>query len=172
MDIYCTPEERYIQALEELRYGETAKSLQLFNQLLLAESSYARAYYQLGIIHYHYIKDYQAAGYYFEQCIALESNFPDAYQEFIKLLVFLNMPKKAKQIIADALVVRGIDKAFIFEQLGLLEEKNQQWKHALEAFAKAFMYALKKEKADELKETMERVKDKISGTAKFVYSCV
>jgi len=171
MDIYFTTEERYIQAVEELKYGETAKSLRLFNELLLANPSYARVYYHLGIIHYHYINDYQAAGYYFSQCIELEPNFPDVYQEFMQLLVFLNMTKKAKQTGITALEVPGTDRAFIYQQLGLLEEKNRQWKSAIDAYQKAFTYTTEKEQADDLKEAITRVKDKIGMEAKFVYSC-
>ncbi len=170
MDIYCTIEERYVQAVEELRYGETARALQLFNELIAADATYARAYFQLGIINYYYIKDYQAAGYYFSQCIETEPSFPDVYEDFMKLLVFLNMELKAKTTGSKALRVAGVSHRLIYQQLGLLEEKNQNWNAALDCYKKAYAYSLEKEDADDSKSDIERVKDKISRKAKFVYS--
>ncbi|KAA8482932.1 hypothetical protein BDE36_1405 [Arcticibacter tournemirensis] len=170
MDIYCTIEERYVQAVEELRYGETAKALQLFNGLIATDATYARAYFQLGIINYYYIKDYQAAGYYFSQCIEAEPGFPDVYEDFMKLLVFLNMEKKAKVIASKAILVAGVQQRLIYQQLGLLEEKCQNWNAALECYKKAYVCSLEKEDAEDSKADIERVRDKISREAKFVYN--
>lgn len=170
MDIYCTVEERYVQAVEELKYGETARALQLFNELIVADASYARAYYQLGIINYYHIRDYHAAGYFFSKCIEIEANFPDVYHDFIKLLVFLNMEMKAKSTAFKALLVPGINHWLIYKQLGLLEEKNQKYNAALSYYKKAYNYSLDKEDAEDSKEDIERVGDKISSGAKFVYS--
>ncbi|WP_207425022.1 hypothetical protein [Pedobacter sp. SYSU D00535] len=171
MDIYCTTDERYIQAIEELRYGEAAKSLRLFNELLLADPGYARAYFQVGILNYYYTQDYQAAGYYFGKCIELEPGFPEAYQEFLKLLVFLNMKKKAGELASQALKVPGMERSFIYQQLGLLEEKNQDDRKALDLYRKAYACVLEKEEADNLKEAIGRVKEKLQRGEKFVYSC-
>lgn len=171
MDIYCTVEERYVQAAEELRYGEVAKALQLFNALIAADAEYARAYYQIGIINYYYIKDYQAAGYYFSQCIEKEPTFPDVYDDFLKLLVFLNMEKKAKAIAAKALQVAGVNQRLIYQQLGLLEEKNHNWNAALAHYRKAYVFSLEKDDAEESKGDIDRVKDKIAAGSRFVYTC-
>ena len=170
MDIYCTIEERYVHAVEELRYGETAKALQLINGLIAADANYARAYYQAGIINYYYIKDYQAAGYYFSKCVEIEPNFPDVYEDLLKLLVFLNMELKAKTTASKALQVAGVNQRLIYHQLGLLEEKNQNYNGALDYYKKAYAYSFEKEDADDSNSDIERVKDKISRKAKFVYS--
>jgi tetratricopeptide (TPR) repeat protein len=170
MDIYCTIEERYIQATEELSYGETAKALQLLNELLKADPSYARTYFQLGIINYYHIKDYQVAGYYFSKCIEIEPGFPDVYEDFIKLLVFLNMDKKAKLTASNALKIAGVDHRLIYQQLGLLEEKGQNWRAALDCYRKAYAYSLSKEGAEESTADIERAKDKLSRMARFVYN--
>jgi tetratricopeptide (TPR) repeat protein len=170
MDIYCTIEERYIQATEELRYGEAAKALQLFNELLVADAGYARTYFQLGIINYYYIKDYQAAGFYFSRCIEIDASFPDVYEDFMKLLVFLNMKKKAQQTASKALTVAGVNQRLVYQQLGILEEKNQNWNAALDCYRKAYSFSLEKEDTDNSKSDIERVKDKLAGGARFVYT--
>jgi len=170
MDIYVTIEERYVQAVEELRYGEAAKALRLFNDLVASDESYARAYFQLGIINFYYIKDYQAAGYYFNRCIETEPGFPDVYEDFMKLLVFLNMEKKAKNIAARSLQIAGTNQRLIYQQLGLLEEKGQRWNAALDYYRKAYSYSLEKDDAEDSKADIQRVKDKISQASKFVYN--
>ena len=69
MDILYTVEEKYLQAVEELNYGELPKALHLFHEIVNAEPAYARAYYQLGSIYHYHFKNFQSAGYYYKKCI-------------------------------------------------------------------------------------------------------
>ena len=69
MDILYTVEEKYLQATEELNYGELPKALHLFNEIINADPEYARAYYQLGCFYHYQFKNYQTAGYYYKKCI-------------------------------------------------------------------------------------------------------
>jgi tetratricopeptide (TPR) repeat protein len=170
MDIYCTVEERYIQAVEELHYGEAAKALKLFNELLAADDAYGRTYYQLGNINHYYIKDYRTAGYYYTKCIELDHRFPDVYEDFLKLLVFLDMEVKAKRLAEDALEVAGVSKTAIYRQLALLNEKNLNLLSALDYYSKGLELAIEKEDTENLKESVDRVKTKMRKNAKFVYN--
>ena len=88
MDIYLTIEEKYLQALDELWYGEPPKALQLLNEIIANDPLYARAHYQLGKIYYYEISDYLAAGYHFKTCAELEPQFPDVYFHYLRLLLF------------------------------------------------------------------------------------
>jgi len=170
MDTYFTLEERYIQAVEEARYGEAAKALKLFNDLLEADPGYARTYYQLGYINYYYIHDYQTAGYYFNRCIELEPHFPDVYNEFTKLLLFLNRDKHLIQIAEKALKVAGVNKCKVYKRLALMEERNLNYQAAINFYRKAFVLATSKQKSDEIDEAINRVRRKQQQHKNFVYS--
>ena len=103
MDTYYTIEEKYLQAVEEVNYGESPKAFQLLKEIIDNDPLYARAHFQLGKIYYYEIRDYQTAGYHFKTCMDLEPSFPDNYFHYLSLVVFLRMEKQANHIIEKAL---------------------------------------------------------------------
>lgn len=169
MDTYFTIEEKYLQAVDELSYGETPKGLRLLNEIINADPAYARAHYQLGKIYFYDIKDYQAAGYHFQTCAELEPLFPDVYMPYLELLVFLNMERKVNDIASRALRVAGVKTAAVYKQLGLLCEKQKNWNEALQAYRDAFMEATNKEEKHEIEDNISRVRQKMQRSASYQY---
>ncbi|MBS7563145.1 hypothetical protein KHS38_01895 [Mucilaginibacter sp. Bleaf8] len=170
MDIYYSIEEKYLHAVEEYWYGETPKSLQLLNEIIAADPSYAKAYYHLGMIYYYEMKDYQAAGYNFKTCIELDSRFPDVYEHYLHLLSFLKMEKVLPQITEQALSTPGVDGAVIWNTLGLHAEKNRNLLQARHCYQEAFAIAVEKTQISEIDENLERVKLKMQRSSKVLYS--
>jgi len=169
MDIYLTIEEKYLQAVDELSYGENPKALQLLNEIVATEPLYARAHYQLGKLYYYEVKDYQAAGYHFKTCAELEPSFPDVYADYLHLLVFLGMGRQVQLVKEKALAVPGVDVAYIHYLAGLHAEKQKDWDSAIESYREAYLQALSKYEKDTAEECVERVKAKKSRSAKFNY---
>ncbi|WP_183568815.1 tetratricopeptide repeat protein [Mucilaginibacter sp. SP1R1] len=169
MDTYYTIEEKYLQAVDELSFGETPKGLNLLNEIISNDPLYARAHYQLGIIYYYEIKDYQTAGYHFKTCMELEPAFPDNYTHYLDLLVFLNMEKQVVTISAKALNTPGADAAGIYDLLGLFYEKNKQWAKALEAYQKAFMEVTENAEKVDIEQSLKRVRSKMQQTLPYTY---
>jgi len=169
MDIYLTIEEKYLQALDELWYGETPKALQLLNEIIANDPLYARAHYQLGKIYYYEISDYQAAGYHFKSCAELEPQFPDVYYHYLRLLVFLNMEKQFRLVSEKALFVPGVNYASVYNLIGLFAEKKREWADAIEAYRNALLDATCKDEKDNIQESIERVKEKKRQLKKYNY---
>ena len=169
MDIYLTIEEKYLQAVDELSYGENPRALQLLNEIVAAEPLYARAHYQLGKLYYYEIKDYQAAGYHFKTCAELEPSFPDVYVDYLHLLVFLDMGRQVQLVKEKALTVAGVDVAYIHYPAGLYAEKKKDWDAAIENYDEACLQALSKYERDTAEECIGRVKAKKNRSLKFNY---
>jgi tetratricopeptide (TPR) repeat protein len=161
MDTYYTIDEKYLQAVDELCFGETPKALQLLNEIINNDPLYARAHYQLGKIYYYDVLDYQTAGYHFKTCMELEPSFPDIYFHYLHLVVFLNMEKQVNHIVAQALTTPGVNAAAIHNLLGLFFEKNKYWAKALAAYHKALIEVTTKELQETVEESVERVKEKM-----------
>lgn len=170
MDTFYTVEEKYLQAVDELRYGETPKALRLLNEIVANDDTYARAHYQLGLVYYYNMDDYQTAGYHFKLCIDTEPAFPDVYYHYLKLIVFLNMHKMVNTVAQQALVTPGVNAAAINNLLGLFAEKSKRWDEALGYYRKALLAATHKEEVSDVEESMERVKSKQLQLAKYNYS--
>jgi len=169
MDAYYTIEEKYLQAVDELAYGETSRGLKLLNEIINNDPAYARAHYQLGRIFYYDIKDYQAAGYHFQTCAELEPAFPDMYVPYLELLVFLDMEKKASGIAGKALTVAGVNASAVYKQLGLMQEKHKDWSRALQAYRDAFMEVTDKEEKVDIDDCIARIKQKMQRSASYQY---
>lgn len=170
MDIYYTIDEKYLQAVEEYQYGETPKSLQLLNEIITAEPQYARAYYQLGLIYYYRLKDYQQAGYCFKTCTALEPTFPDVYVHYIKLLAFLNMEKALEAAKVQALQTPGVDECAIYNLLGKHAEKNRKLALARSYYEKAYAIVASRTSMKVIEENLERIETKQQRAAAYRYS--
>jgi tetratricopeptide (TPR) repeat protein len=169
MDIYLTLEEKFLKALDKINYGKTPKALQLLNEIIADDPFYARAHYQLGKIYYYDINDYQAAGYHFKTCIELEPSFPDVYEHYLRLLVFLSMDKQVPAVKEKALAVAGVNKSYIHYLTGLHAEKKREWSDALAAYQEAFMSAVGKHDKETAENCIERVKAKNGRSVKYHY---
>ena len=77
----------------------------------------------MGIIYYYYLKDYHIAGYYYKTSIALEMQIPDLYEDYLKLLVVLQLHKTIAQVAELVLKVPGVNLTVVYETLGLYEQQ-------------------------------------------------
>ena len=169
MDIYVTADEKYLQAIEELHWGELPKALQYFNELIAFDIDYARAYYQLGSIYHHHFKNYQTAGYYYKRCIEIEADFPDVYEPYLKLIIILKKHKMIKPFAEKALNIAGICEARIYETLGLYEEKQGNFAVANAHFKKAELVNENYDDQNIFLEHQKRIKLKINNAKAMIY---
>ena len=170
MDLLYTMDEKYLQAIEELYYGELPKALHLFNEIVNADPNYARAYYQLGSFYNYQFKDYQTAGFYYKKCIELEPDFPDVYEHYLKLLMVLKMHKTVEQLSQQALKVNGVRQDHIYESLGLYAETEQNYTLAKAHFQRAALIAPSTKTRDELQEHLQRIQNKLKAKQQMVYA--
>lgn len=170
MDTYYTIEEKYLQAVEEYQYGESPKSLHLLNEIIAADPLYARAYFQLGLIYYYELKDYQQAGYCFKTCNELEPAFPDVYEHYLHLLAFLNMEKSLNTIKVKALQTPGVDHAVILNLLGQFAEKSKDLPQARLYYEEAHTVVTDNMEMNEIEESIKRVQAKQERSAIYRYT--
>lgn len=169
MDIYTTVEEKYLQAIEELNWGELPKALQYFNEIIVFDPDYARAYFQLGNIFQIHFKDYKTAGYYYKRCIELDPDFQEVYKPYLKLVITLKMHKLVKQVAEKALRVPGVCESHIYECLGLYAEQQQNFAEAANYFKKAELLNAVQAEQSILQEHQTRIRSKLNSTKRMIY---
>jgi len=170
MDILYTVEEKYLQAMEELNYGETPKALHLLRAIIAEDENYARAHYSIGVIYHYYLKDFQAAGYYYKTSLTLDANFPDVYEDYLKLLVNLQLHKTIVQVAEAAMKTAGVNLSAIYETLGLYEEQRQDFVLAKQHYEKAALVAVIDKQHSLLQDHLRRIGTKIKAKQKMVYA--
>jgi len=169
MDIYTTADEKYLQAIEELNWGELPLALQYFTELISFDPDYARGYFQLGNLYQNRFKDYKTAGYYYKRCIELEADFPEVYEPYLKLVITLKLHKLVKQVADKALLVPGVCEAHIYESLGLHAEQQQNFVQAANYFKKAALFNSVHDEQNKLLEHQNRIRSKMDSTKIMVY---
>lgn len=172
MDTYYTLEEKYLLAVEELKYGETPKSLQLLNEIISNDPLHARAHFQLGKIYYYDLNDYQTAGFHFKTSNELEPNFPDVYFHYLHLLQFLQMEKNFEAVKAKALTVPGVNLASIYLLSGLVAEHHKNWTAATAHYRNAFLEVTDKALKEEIEESLKRVSQKVRKSQAYNYTVI
>ncbi|RZL34080.1 MAG: hypothetical protein EOO96_10985 [Pedobacter sp.] len=170
MDILYTVEEKYLQATEELNYGELPKALHLFHEIINADPNYARAHYQLGCFYHYQFKNYQTAGYYYKKCIELEAQFPDVYEHYLSLLITLKMHKSIKVTAKNALIIAGVNKANIYESLGLYEEEMQNFINTKNYYKMASNLTANQSDHNLFLDHLKRINEKESANQPMIYA--
>jgi tetratricopeptide (TPR) repeat protein len=170
METYYTIEEKYLQAVEEYQYGESPKSLHLLNEIIAADPTYARAYFQLGLIYYYELKDYQQAGYCFKTCNELEPAFPDVYEHYLHLLAYLNMEKTLNAVKVKALQTPGVYHAVVLNLMGQFAEKSKNLQQAREYYKEAYAVVTVNTEMEEIEESLKRVQAKQERSAAYRYT--
>ncbi|OCX51661.1 hypothetical protein BEL04_16720 [Mucilaginibacter sp. PPCGB 2223] len=160
MDTYYTIEEKYLQAVAEMHYGETPLSLQLLNQILAEDPQFVRAHYQIGKLYYYDLNDYNAAGYHFKLCTELDPTFPDVYYHYVNLLLFLNMERQLNAVAQKAITVPGVNAAAIYNMQGLCAEKNLKFNEALLFYREGLMLVTSNDRKNEIEENISRIRFK------------
>lgn len=169
METFYTIEEKYLCALDELNYGERAKALKLLNEIIVNDPNYARAHFQLGLMYFYAIEDYQAAGYHLKLCAEIEPDFPEVYDHYLRLVVLLGMDKLVDVVAQKALKVKGVNTTAINASLGLFAEKRKDWNNAISYYRSALLESTRKIEQDSLEEDIKRVKDKKRLEVKYNY---
>jgi tetratricopeptide (TPR) repeat protein len=170
MDILYTVEEKYLQAIEELYYGELPKALHLFHEIIKADAAYARAYYRLGNLYQYEFKDYPSAGYYYQQCIAIDPAFPDVYEHYLKLLVTLNKHKMIAAIAEQAFGIAGVCQWQLHEVLGAYAETQQDFAKAQSHYEQAGLMSICSTAHQTFQEHVKRVRAKQQHKQPWVYA--
>jgi len=172
MDTYYTIEEKYLLAVEELKYGETPKSLQLLNEIIANDPLHSRAHFQLGKIYYYDLNDYNTAGFHFKTSNELEPNFPDVYFHYMHLLQFLQMEKQFEVVRAKAITVPGVNLASIFLLAGLIDERHKNWTAATENYRRAFLEVIDGTLKQEIEDSIKRVSQKVRKSQGISYTVI
>jgi tetratricopeptide (TPR) repeat protein len=170
MDILYTVEEKYLQAIEELHYGELPKALHYFNEIIETEPGYARAYYQLGCFYHYQFKNYQTAGYYYKKCIELEAEFPDVYEHYLRLLILLKLDKSIETAAEKALSIPGVCKANIYESLGVYQEEQRQFDKAKAHYSAAALATSSQTDHSLIQDHLKRIEEKKNAAKSMTYA--
>ncbi|WP_170827387.1 hypothetical protein [Roseivirga sp. 4D4] len=161
MDIYETYIENVIQLADEaMNDGNYEEAKSLLESGLMEEPGYAKLHMKMGDFYQYHLKNPGLSEMHYQLAIKFNPTLEDAYEELIELY---NEHKKYAGLrywMLKAEKVEGLNKAFVYTQLGLLSEREGGFQKAIEYFKKALLDAMDNYDTDELKKHIKRNKYK------------
>lgn len=121
----------------------------------------------LGKIQAQYLADYEAAFENFDKCIAANINYVDVYPEYIRFLVWAKELSRAKQLLAFAKKIKGIDLAQLYWCEASIYEVERNYKRGIKCLKEAknhiynddYLYFIESEKT-RLQNKLKKLKKK------------
>lgn len=153
-------EEYFLQVEKLIGDGEFTESKRLLVEILEMEPSYGRAHNHLGWIYFTKFDDFERAENHFSLAIKFAPEYPASYINYVYLLNEVNAQDKVKEIISNALQVKGVRRSLLYNELARSDEMNGDFNSALLNYQNALQYAMNKEEVNALRENIERAKSK------------
>ncbi|GEM_PF-289072 len=155
-------EEYYLEALDQLEYGETVEAKRSFEKIIQENPEYGRAYNYLGWIFHKYFYDFRTADEMYRLAIKYNPEFPLTYLNYICLLVETDKWEHLKYVLDKAIKVPGTQKSVILYHYGRLYEYNENFETALEFYAKGMKATVDEQELGKFEESINRCYSKKS----------
>ena len=148
-----------MKAIDAYPY-ELEKVVENLNYALAYEPENANALLLMAKVIYEYMGDIELAEAYFDKALTSNLDLTTIYVEYIHFLVNVEKYDKAKELIAFAFTVTGVDKATLRLYEAYIFEAKREFEKAEEALKNAKMYALNNEFMNFVDGIMSRISKK------------
>ena len=132
------------------------------NGIIYEFPQYGPAYNHKGWLCHKILNEGEEARKYFELALKYDPEYHPTYSNYISLLNKLNELQELENLIKKALLVKGIDKVNIYNELGLLQEKTQKFDAAINSYLEAIKYSLQNDEISILNDSVNRCTSKIN----------
>lgn len=157
---YLENEDLLIEADELIRNNKISEAVLLLEGIIANTPDFGKAYNHLGWVYETKMKDFKSAEKMYRQCLAYVPQYPPVY---LNLAIVLSTQEKYEELEAllfDALLISGVDKAAIFNELGIMYELNLKFVKALEHYRMAVAHSLNDVNVETYMKSMERCRTK------------
>lgn len=163
-------EEQFLQVDKLYDTGEFVEGKKLLEEILENEPGFGRAHNHLGWLYYAKLDDYEKAGYHLKLALKFSPAYPPGFVNYTYLLNYLNRHKELVEHVSQAMLVEGVNKSVIYNELGKSYEINGFYKEAASAYLEAKRFSLNKNEMEMIDENMTRVKNKSATFSKKFFS--
>ncbi len=160
MNILYSTDEKFIKIYNLLQWGKCIKAKRMLEEILEEEPDHGRAHYEMGMIYFGELINYEMAEFHFKLAIRFCPAEVFAYYAYQKLLFQQSRHEELIQFSDKALEVKSIYKPLIFKHLAACYEEQQKFRKAISSYEKGMLHALNDYEFEQFKKMIERVKSK------------
>lgn len=140
--------------------GNCEQGKRLLESGLYDEPGYAKLHNTLGWMYQYYQMNVDLAIRHYELAIYFDAENDSAYRNLAYLLFNEKRYKEATDLLVRALATKSVDKAYVYERLGTLSEKRENYQEAMDFYQKALMECIDNEEITEIKQNIKRTRMK------------
>ncbi len=160
MNILFNIEEKMIRVNKYLYENKCIKAKRLLEDILEEEPDCGAAHFEMGMIYYHELAEYDTALYHFELCKRFKPGFIPVYHVTVQLLYQLNKQETLIKYADSCLKIDGVNKFFVYKHLAMSCETTLLFKPAIKYYKQAKLYAIHEHDITFIKNSLSRIKEK------------
>ena len=135
-------DDMFFEADALIREKKITEAMSVLEGILIESPDYGKAYNHLGWIHETYYKDFVRSEENYRKCIAYKPEYTPVYTNLSITLSTLGKFKEQEELLANAINVIGIEKAGIYNEMGIMYELQGQYDNAIKHYKIAAQHTL------------------------------
>jgi len=143
-----------------IRDNKISDAVALLENIISRAPDFGKAYNHLGYIYETKLKELEKAEKMYRQCLAYTPEYPAVYFNLSIVLSSLGKFDEQQILLEKALAIPGVDKATIYNEIGIMHELKQDFNKAIEHYKKAINSTLLDNNLDIYKKSIERCRTK------------
>lgn len=148
------------KALDAYPY-DLEETIEALNYALSYDDKNAKALCLMGKVYAEQLGEYEAAKECYAQAMASNMEVPYIYPDYVRTLIMNEDYEEAQKLLDFAMALKAADKAALYFYQGLLNEVQNEYKEAINAYKHAKKHGLNNEFIRRIEEEIGRVKGKL-----------
>ncbi|MFN3917947.1 MAG: tetratricopeptide repeat protein [Flavobacteriales bacterium] len=155
-------ETLFLRADRDIKDGYNDLALNSFKDLVSLYPNYGPAHNHLGWLYETKFSNYAEAEKHYKQCLLYNPEYPAVYYNLAIVLSTLGRYDELKDLLKKALTIKGINKATIYNEYGIMFEMIGEYDLAINNYKEAYRFSIDDTKNKIYLDSVERCKNKTS----------
>lgn len=162
MDHSIKLEDLFYQADLDIKDGYFTEAVKKLEDILKENPEFGKAYNHLGWLHETQFRNLEKAEQYYKLAVEKSPAYPAGYYNYAILLSTLERFDDLDELLKKALEVKGIEKAKIYNEYGIMFEQIGEYDKAIRYYTDTARSTLNKDMLNSAKDSIDRCKVKAS----------
>lgn len=153
---FSAADKLFESARQQLASGDVEAAVRTLEEVTTRFPSFAEAWYELGNILLHHLRDAENAIDYFKKSIETNPKIAEAYLGYAEALFILERFAEVNAILNQAMEVKGVKKDQAHFRLALLFESQGRFDEAIDKYREAILTSFSQENINRCEEGINR----------------
>lgn len=154
-------DELFFRADEKIKAGAFPEAKAMLEQALEINPKHGRANNHLGWLYETKYQDLTKAEEYYKKAIEFAPEYPPGYTNYAVALSTLERYDELAQLLEKAMNVPGINKEALYNEYGIMYERQGKFQEAIEHYQKGLNMAMNDNAIERYKKSIDRCKTKM-----------